>query len=96
MQRLAIVTVAAAALSVVLLTGCAEECPDTAPMYFNTEDGRYHYDNVGGPLVPDQDVKVGCGADQQGDTAIDVDIDKHRTAKPIKTSKPTSRVKTRR
>lgn len=85
MQRLAIVTVAAAALSVVLLTGCAEECPDTAPMYFNTEDGRYHYDNVGGPLVPDQDVKVGCGADQQGDTTtIDVDIDKPKKSKTRK------------
>lgn len=77
MQRITIAAIAAAALGTVLLTGCADPCTNTEPMYYNTEDGRYHYNNVGGPLVPDEDVKAGCAADQQPGE-VDVDIDGHK------------------
>ena len=85
MKRVTTAAVAAAALSAVLLTGCADPCTNTEPMYYNTEDRRYHSENVGGPLVPDEDVKAGCAADQQG-SEIDVD-GKHKTKK----SKPAKR-----
>ena len=90
MQRITVAGIAAVALSAVLLTGCAEECPNTQPMYFNSEDGHYHYENVGGPLVPDNEVRAGCGADQQGD-----DADGHRIKTPSK-AKPRNATKTRR
>lgn len=91
MQRLTVAAVAAAALSVVLLTGCAEDysCTSTDPVYFNTEDGRYHYHNVGGPIAPDEDVKHGCARDSDGVDAggVEVDIDAPKKPKPA-TVKP--------
>lgn len=91
MQRITVATVAAAALSVVLLTGCAEDytCKFDSPVYFNTEDGRYHYDNVGGPLVPDEEVENHCARDSDGVDAggVEVDIDAPRKHKPA-TVKP--------
>lgn len=74
MQRITLTAVAAAALSAVLLTGCADKpCPDGQATYYNTEDGRYHYENVGGPLVPEGERNDGCASGQQ-EEAIDVDV----------------------
>jgi len=76
---------AAAALAATLLTGCAQECPDGPPIFYNTEDGQYHFENVGGPLVPDQDVPAGCVAEQQDSSQqvhVDVDVDAPKVKQP--------------
>ena len=74
---------AAATLAATLLTGCAQECPDGPPIFYNTEDGQYHFENVGGPLVPDQDVPAGCVAEQQDSSQqVHVDVDAPKVKQP--------------
>jgi len=80
MKRITATAVAAAALSAVLLTGCADPCDNAEPMHYNTQDQRYHYGSITGPLVPDSEVKAGCAADQQG-----LDVDTHKAPKRTKT-----------
>lgn len=91
MGRTNITAVAAIALAGFLVTGCADPCTNIEPMFFNTEDERYHYRTVDGPLVPDADVKAGCAADQQrpaSPVAVDVDIDAPKGGRPPKPPAP--------
>lgn len=84
-------TIAAIALTGTVLTSCADPCTNIEPMFFNTEDERYHYGTVDGPLVPDADVKAGCAADQQrpaGLVAVDVDVDAPKGGTPPKPPAP--------
>lgn len=60
MQRITAATIAAAALSAVLLTGCADKdsCDSDELVYYNVLQGNYHHGSVNGPLVTDAD--LGC------------------------------------
>lgn len=100
MQRATIAGISAAVLSAVLLTGCADsyECTSTQPVYFNTEDGLYHYENVGGPVAPAEDVKHSCADDPDGTDAApaEVDVDGHKIRKSKQAAPRPAAPKTRK